>query len=89
MTQPVVEALWAKLMSSGCREWSGLSAESPALGVALQGYSVDIRGSSEDCRLQVEPRPVQQGRRLAFRVEMDAPMEVVERKFFPEVPRNF
>ena len=95
ITEPVTmgtgttETLWAELEAGGCRSWSDLSSEKKEMGLALQGYSVDIRQPPESCRLLVEPRPVQQGRRLAFRAEAGGELEVVERKFFTEVPRNF
>ena len=89
LTEPAVGALWAHLQNEGCRPWSEVAAEVVDLRLVLQGYAVEIQEETEGCRLLVEPRPVQQGRRLAFRVQSGEEIEVVERRFLPGVPKNF
>ena len=82
LTVPVIDALWARLEDEGCRSWEAMASETPEWGIAMQGYAVDVLQSPEGCRLQVEPRPPQHGRSLAFRAESGGEVQSVQRGFF-------
>ena len=81
VTGPVAQALWALATEQGCPQWPTLETAHPEFSVGLQGYAVSTQKEKDNCQVLVEPRPVQQGRRVSFRVSKGAGLEAVERRF--------
>jgi hypothetical protein len=81
---PKVEQVHELLESMGCPLWETVDASLGPEKQALYGYRLASIKSGESCRLTVEPKVVQHGRRVAFRVDSGGGVEHAVRSPFFE-----
>ena len=67
------------LVAAGCPSWEQFRSQRAEDLLQWKGYSLTAQKEGDRCSLLVEPRPIQHGRRVAFRVAHDGEIRVAPR----------
>jgi len=67
VVEPIAQVVFSQALAQDCPAWAELETRDSSWALVLKGYAVSTHKDGPRCTLQIEPRPVQLGRRLGIR----------------------